>query len=289
MEFGEAGLPGDFTRPLRQIRLSAIMAVMIVFPEMAPGDLLPVSATLYNLYRQCPDRALAYSEGHYGPPSPASFAGSLAHRLFARRLTEGPIPEGDFERTARREVGNDFRLNRDLGELTNTGKMKMRDLDKVFAEVERMCQRFEFYPVEGFREAEISLDHHLPGEVKLRGRVDACFDDREGVRLVDWKTGGLGEARAQLRFYALVWTLERGEAPHRVEAVSLRTGEREGETPTAGALQETAEEVAELVNRLRTAGEDRLPRRPGPLCEYCPILDSCPEGRGAMETLNAAR
>lgn len=265
------------------------MAAMIVFPEMVPGDFLPVSATLYKLYRQCPDQALARVEGHYQPTSMASFTGSLAHRLFARRLTEGPIAEGGFEDAARREVGNNSQLNRDLSELTRNGKMRIGDLDKVFAEVERMCQRFEFYPVEGFREAEISLERHLPGEVKLRGRVDACFDDREGVRLVDWKTGGLGEARAQLRFYALVWTLEKGEAPHRVEAVSVGTGEREGESPTADVLRETAEEVAELVNRVRTAGEDRLPRRPGPLCEYCPILDSCPEGQGAMETLKSMR
>lgn len=265
------------------------MAEMIAFPEMVPGEFLRVSATLYTLYRQCPDRALAYVEGVYGPPSPASFAGSLAHRLFARRLTEGPIAEGDFARTAQREVGSNSHLNRDLGELTRSGKMRMRDLGKVFAQVERMCQRFEFYPADGFREAEISLEHELPGEVMLRGRVDACFEDGEGVRLVDWKTGGLGEARAQLRFYALVWTLERGEAPRRVEAVSLRTGESEGESPTAGTLRETAENVAELVNRVRTAGEDRLPRRPGPLCEYCPILDSCAEGRGAMETLKASR
>lgn len=276
--------PGDKTRP------SAIMPLMVVFPEMVPGEFLPVSATLYTLYRQCPDRALAYVEGKYGPPSTASFTGSLAHRLFARRLTEGPIADGDFERVARQEVGNSSRLNRDLSELTRSGKLRMRDLGKVFAEVERMCQRFEFYPTEGFREAEIFVEHQLPEDVALRGQVDACFDDREGVRLVDWKTGGLGEARTQLRFYALVWTLEREAMPDRVEAVSLRTGEREGESPTIGALRETAAVVAELVNRVRTVGEEgRLPRHPGPLCEYCPILDSCVEGRGAMETLNPTR
>ena len=146
------------------------------------------------------------------------------------------------------------------------------------------------YPAEGFREAEIFVEHQLPEEVALRGQVDACFQDREGVRLVDWKTGGLGESRTQLRFYALVWTLEREAMPHRVEAVSLRTGEREGESPTVGGLRETAEEVAELVNRVRAVGEEgRLPRHPGPMCEYCPILDSCPEGRGAMETLHPTR
>ena len=262
---------------------------MFSFPQMTPGEFLAVSATLYNLYLQCPDRALAHTEGKYGPPSPASFKGSLAHRMFARHLTEGPIETGEFQQAARSEVGNSSFLNRDLSKLTRDGKMRMADLNNVISEVEVLYQRFAHYPTEGFQEAEIFLDYQLPGEVALRGRVDACFDDREGVRLVDWKTGGLGEWRDQLRFYSLVWAMERGAVPHRVEAVSLHTGEREGESPTVDMLQETAGRVGELVNSIRAvvSGEERLPRRPGPLCEYCPILDSCDEGQGAMATLQS--
>ena len=262
--------------------------IMFTFPEMAPGEPLSVSATLYNYYLQCPDRALAHAEGKYGPPSTASFKGSLAHRIFARHLAEGPIESGEFQQEARKEVGNSSFLNRDLGQLTRDGKMRPSDLSNIISEVEVLYQRFAVYPNDGFQEAEVSLDYQLPGEVALRGRVDACFDDREGVRLVDWKTGELGEWRDQLRFYSLVWAMERGAVPHRVEAVSLRTGEREGESPTVDMLQETAGRVGELVNAIRAvAGEERLPRRPGPFCEYCPILDSCEEGKGAMATLQS--
>ena len=83
--------------------------------------------------------------------------------------------------------------------------------------------------------------------VTLRGSVDAVFDDAgSGPLLVDWKTGGLGEPGIQLGFYALLWALERGEIPGRVEAVSVGTGERMDAVPSraGGASMTCGEELA---------------------------------------------
>ena len=79
----------------------------------------------------------------------------------------------------------------------------------------------------------------VPAEgVTLRGKVDAVFDEGEaGSRLTDWKTGSLGDPGPQLGFYALLWALERGDLPGRVEAVSLASGERVEEVPTRAGVQ----------------------------------------------------
>jgi hypothetical protein len=119
--------------------------------------------------------------------------------------------------------------------------------------------------------------------VTLVGSVDAVFVADNGVRLVDWKTGELGEVFDQLHFYALLWALEKGEMPHLVEAVSVKTGERVSEVPDSRTVVATAGQVAEMVGQLRSAwNEDRgIERRGGPWCKYCALLDSCAEGRAA--------
>ena len=78
---------------------------MIRFPETAPGDPLPVSATLFVTYRACPQQALGRLRGAYPEDSVASFKGSLAHRIFARHLVSGPIPDGDLPQVCREEIG----------------------------------------------------------------------------------------------------------------------------------------------------------------------------------------
>ena len=78
---------------------------MSTFRRIPEGDELPVSATLYVTYLKCPQQALARLQGVYQAPSVDLFRGSLAHRVFAKHLVEGPIPEGDFELVCRQEAG----------------------------------------------------------------------------------------------------------------------------------------------------------------------------------------
>lgn len=256
---------------------------MIEFPPLSPGEPLSISASLYKTYLRCPANALANVSGQYSPDSRASFSGMLAHRVFARHLTGGPIAAEEFDMACRAEIGQ--ALNPKLGSLA----LRPSELRGVIAEVGELYQRFQAVSAEGCRSVELELVVAVSPEVSLRGRVDAVFDDARGVRVVDWKTGALGEAESQLDFYALLWGLEYGELPAVVEAVSVASGERFVKQPAISDTAATARIVATMVTALRDAFEapDSIARHGGPGCRYCPLQDDCAEGMSALRVLSA--
>lgn len=257
------------------------MAVQL--PPMIPGEPLKVSASTYVTWKECPERAAARYRGHYGKPSRAGFTGSLAHRIFSRHLKEGPIPDADFEQACREEIGAS-NLTNQMGDLG----IRPSTLAEIVAEVHGLYRRFVAFPEEGFEGAEVDLEYETDPDLELIGRVDAVYrPDRGGHRLVDWKTGELGDPTAQLRFYGLLWALARREVPAELVAVSVATGERFEDEPTEEDLGQVAADVAELVNQMRRSWEEGagLERIAGPWCRYCPILEECPEGQAAEKLL----
>ncbi len=262
---------------------------VITFPDIEPGDHIAVSATLYVTYRSCPQQALGRLQGEYPADSIASFKGSLAHRVFARHLTSGPIPDQDVLQACRQEIGaREGHLNMKLAPLELNRPSK---LAPVLAEVADLYDRFKRFPSDGFRAAEVSLEVDVGSDAVLRGRVDAIFDDPAGATvIIDWKTGAwLDDSEPQLEFYALVWALEHGELPSRAEAVSVQTGERAGIEPTPERAEATAAEIASMINTLRAvfrSGDD-VERRAGPHCRWCPLLEGCSEGTAAVEILGS--
>ncbi len=250
---------------------------MITFPNVPAGADVVVSATLFTTFLKCPDQARGRLAGEYPRETPESFRGLLAHRVFARHLTTGPITREQFTQSCREEIGKS--LNPKLVSLG----LKPSRLENVVAEVGDLYERFKRFPTEGFQGAEIQIEVEPQPGVILKGVVDAVFDDGGGVRIVDWKTGRLGTAERQLDFYALLWVLARGEPPNHVEAASVATGERYEAVPTKDRLTTTAAEVAAAAAELRSglAGAGELERRGGPWCRYCPLLDGCAEGRSA--------
>jgi RecB family exonuclease len=260
---------------------------VIRFPDIAPGDHIAVSATLYVTYRSCPQQALGRLQGEYPADSIASFKGSLAHRVFARHLTSGPIAEQDVLQACRQEIGApEGHLNMKLAPLELNRPSR---LAPVLAEVADLYDRFKRFPTDGFRAAEVSLEVDVGSDAVLRGRVDAIFDDPAGATvIIDWKTGAwLDDSEPQLEFYVLVWALDRGDLASRAEAVSIQTGERLGIEPTLEQAEVTAREIALMIETIRDAfhsGSD-LERRAGPHCRWCPLLEGCLEGTAAVEIL----
>lgn len=254
---------------------------MISFPSITDGEPLAVSATLYRTYRICPEQALGRLRGEYPPETVPLFRGSLAHLIFARHLTTGPIPDQEFTAACREAIGGELNPKLDALQIN-----KPSSLEPIVAQVGDLYARFTRFPTDGFRAAEVAIEKDVGGDVTIRGRVDAVFDDPEwGERIVDWKTGvRLDDVTDQLEFYAMAWSVEHGRMPGRVEAVSVPTGERVGIEPTAELVAETAGRVAEMVGRLREAltAQQNLERLGGPWCRFCPLLDGCREGEAAV-------
>jgi len=254
------------------------MESAVAFPVVQAGEPIVLSASTFVVFERCPEQAAGRVRGVYGPESRSSFIGGLAHRVFARHLGGDEIPPERFEAVCREEIG--ISMNAKLAELG----MKPSQLAGVIEEVRSLYGRFTTLSRAGCAGAEVALEIESAADVTLRGRVDAVFDGGErGVRLVDWKTGGLGDPGSQLAFYALLWALDRGEIPARVEAVSIGTGERVDSTPTALGLQEVANRVGHAIEVLRSAqgAGGSLERRAGPWCRWCPQRDGCPDGTAA--------
>lgn len=256
---------------------------MIRFPKLPPGVDVTVSATMYLTYLRCPDQALARHGGAYPVDSRSSFRGGLAHRVFARHLTTGEIPGEGFAQACREEIGSG-QLNYKVGSLG----MKPSELAGVIREVGDLYARFKHLPHQGFSEAEVFIESEPQPGVVLRGSIDAVFES-SGTRLVDWKTGQLGQSREQLLFYALLWELDRDELPAAIEAVSVGTGERWDIVPAPADVEVTATQVGDLVMAIREANAtgEALPKQAGSWCRYCPILEGCSEGSTAASLFNA--
>jgi len=251
----------------------------VVFPTVIDGDRIRISATVYVTYKKCPGQANARLQGIYGPDSRPAFLGTLAHRIFSRHLTAGPIATDEFVQACREEIGGSS-LNNKLGGL----ELRPSILASMIEEVRGLYERFVRLPSEGFEGSEVSISREPVDGVELIGSVDAVYrEDLGGHRLVDWKTGDLGEPEDQLLFYALLWALEKDEVPAFVEAVSVRTGERYRTVPSSGDINRVASEVGALVNDLRRAWASGVEpvRTGGPWCRYCPILAECAEGQAA--------
>lgn len=255
---------------------------MAAFTRIPPGNEFSVSATLYVTYLKCPQQALARLRGTYPITTKAMFRGSLAHRIFARHLVDGPVPSDTFASVCREETGAHL-----AGSMASLS-LKYSEFTRIVAEVEELYERFKALPAVGLVDVEVDIEAALVEGVTLRGRVDAVFSDDQGVRIVDWKTGSnLDDAEHQLAFYAMAWRLAEGALPTTMEAVSLKTGERRVSAPSDGEADETEADVVAMISHVRTAmaSNAELPRSAGPHCQWCPLRGDCAEGRSALEIL----
>ena len=165
-------------------------------PHAVPGDEIRVSASTYVAWKKCPESANVRLQGRYGPDTKPAFLGTLAHRVFSRHLTSGPISPEEFVRACKEEIGGSS-LNMKLVGLN----MKPSALAAVIEEVRGLYERFVNFPGTGFETSEVSIDHQADDGIRLVGTIDAVYrEDLGGHRLVDWKTGELGEPEDQLLF-----------------------------------------------------------------------------------------
>lgn len=124
------------------------------------------------------------------------------------------------------------------------------------------------------------------GQVILRGKVDLTLGQPDGTVagkvLIDFKTGRTRPAHLDdLRFYALLETLRVGVPPRLMASYYLDQGKLVAEAVTTRILDATEARVVDGIRRMiDLVTDEREPvKRPGPSCRWCPLLDTCPEGR----------
>jgi len=258
------------------------LGAVIQLPDFALGPPISISASSFVKYRQCPQKGLAHHRGIYGDQSRAGWIGQLVHRLIARDLRDGGLE--NIEQAAREEIGSTH-LNYDQ----NMSVGKPSDIRRAIAEALESFNDFRQLPRPSLDHVEVSITVDAGSEVTLKGIIDGVESVPEGIRLIDWKSGPVRpEAEIQLRFYALLWLLGKGQMPVVAEAVSIRTGERAGYEVGIESLQDLVGDIDELVTSVRHAladGSD-LVLQSGPWCRHCPILDDCDEGQTAVSILS---
>lgn len=137
--------------------------------------------------------------------------------------------------------------------------------------------------------AENSLyyDNLLDGAITLVSKRDLVLGFADGMTartiIVDVKTGRAHAAHAaELRYYALVETLQVGVPPFRVASYYTTTGNAPHQEVTEEMLFQTADEVAGVIRTMwELRAQQREPLRvPGGLCEnHCPLFVECTEGQ----------
>ncbi len=122
--------------------------------------------------------------------------------------------------------------------------------------------------------------------IVLQGRVDLTLGRPRGTTarkvLIDLKSGGFSPTHVDdLRFYALLETIRLGTPPRRLATYYLDTGRPHPETVTVDVLLSAIHRTIDAATRLvELLHHEHLPvKRAGPSCRWCPLLDTCDEGR----------
>jgi putative RecB family exonuclease len=230
------------------------------------------------------------------PPSPAAARGTLVHAVL-ERLFDRPAAERTPQ-AARSLLGPEW--DRLVGESPELAALFADEpgRDAWTAEVTAMLERY--FTMEDPRriepaERELYVETTLGSGLRLRGYVDRLDVAAGGaVRIVDYKTGTAPreefEARAlfQMKFYALVLWLIRGEVPRLLQLMYLGNGETLRYQPDEADLRATERKIEALwraIERARASGDWRP--RPSRVCEWCAHKPICPAFGGTPPPLPA--
>jgi RecB family exonuclease len=241
-------------------------------------------------------------DGWASAPAPfehteASVRGALTHKAIERHLDTAAAPRrtGDevvvaaWHELAAREPGDPRSVSAWLN------ACPAPTADRLRREASGLLATFvEVWPDPDQPEAVVRTERRLDvpladGRVRLRGRVDLVVDspvqdDHARALLLDLKTGlpRPTQDRAEVRFYALLWTLATGRPPFRWASFSVPEGRPTSEDLDLAVLSATADRVVEVVRQeARLSEVERGVASPrlhaGGWCGGCRLRDACPE------------
>ena len=247
-----------------------------------PQRLSPSGAATFE---QCPRRwRFRYVDRLPDPPGSDALVGTFAHRVLEELMQQHP---------ARRTTDDARRIARALWpEMADGDDYRDLELDDQQA-LDFRWQAWQ--AIEGLwfledpacvdvRATEQQVSVTLDG-VPFRGVVDRVECEPDGIVVSDYKSGRAPSARyapsrlQQVLLYAAAIAEDTGEAPVRAQLLYL------GQRIVATAV--TGDEISGAVGQLRSTWDaiadacsgDEFSARPGPLCDYCPYAERCPEGQ----------
>jgi len=115
----------------------------------------------------------------------------------------------------------------------------------------------------------------------LRGRIDRIDQTKEGVIIIDYKTGKAKEKleksdKEQLLLYQIAVREVYGLEVAQLKYNYLEEGR---EVAFLGKEQEMEEFKAKIVNKIEKIRQGQFPPTPGFNCQFCDFHDICPSAQ----------
>lgn len=238
--------------------------------------------------------ALDCEEHHLAPDEfewkPATAKGQVAHRAIQLMLSwrGEPSPTELVDEAMARLVDEDRGIGIWMAALGPADEADLRGMS-----VERVTKFVESFPPLDRRSnpvTEAAAQWPLDGPILLRARVDLMIGRPSGDEsrkvIIDLKTGRPNARHRQdLGFYALIETLARDVPPRKLATFYLDASEAQSEDVSERLLRSAIRRTLDGINAIiELEYEGRAPvRRPGSSCRWCPLADTCPDGRQYLD------
>ena len=254
-------------------------------PTFRPRHLSPSSA---STFRQCPRRwRLRYIDNLPDPKGEAAVLGTFVHQVLEELLSlEAADRSIDTARYIARKLWDEILTDEDFIGLCLSEIETKSFMWKAWQLIEKYFSLEDPSEVEVVR-AEQKLSAEIGG-VPFYGIVDLTERVSSGLRVVDYKTGKapgpkyLEDKLSQVWLYAAALAQEDFDVSE-VRLMYLTSGSIDrplDSVAVAGAVdvhRRTWDDLCQAID------SEKFPYRTGPLCNWCPYLDHCPEGAAEAE------
>jgi len=220
---------------------------------------------------------------------PSTAKGQVAHRAIQLTLSwrGEPNPTDLVDEAMARLADEERGIGVWIASLSDADEADLRGRS-----VERVTKFIESFPPLDRRSnpvTEAAARWPNEGPILLQARVDLMIGRPVGNEsrkvIIDLKTGRPNvRHRQDLGFYALLETLARSVPPRKLATYYLDAAEAQVEDVSERLLRSAVRRTLDGINAIvELESEGRPPvRRPGVTCRWCPLAESCDEGRAHL-------